>query len=83
VKSSIGVKWDQGGVKFIGVETLKLSTLPLWTFDYVSSVSDATLYQGNPNKKHNIENIVSDEKYALYMQVQQECCYINLVMQFH
>jgi len=46
-------------------------------------MSDSTLYQGNPNKKHNIENTVSDEKYALYMQVQQECCYSDLVMQFH
>jgi hypothetical protein len=26
---NVGVKWDQGGVKFIRVETLKLSTLPL------------------------------------------------------
>jgi hypothetical protein len=35
-----------------------------------------TLYQGNPDRKHKLWNIVSIERYILHMQVLLECCYI-------
>jgi hypothetical protein len=52
------------------------STLPKGTLGSVASLLAATLYQGNPDRNHKLYNIVSSERYILYMQVLLECCYI-------
>jgi hypothetical protein len=36
----------------------------------------ASLYQGNPDRKHKLWNIGSNERYILLMQVRLKCCYI-------
>jgi hypothetical protein len=41
----------------------------------VASLLAATLYQGNPDRNHQLWNIASTEKYIFHMQV-LECCYI-------
>jgi hypothetical protein len=38
------------------------STLPTGTLGSVSSLLAATLYQGNPDRNHNLWNIVSSER---------------------
>ena len=45
------------------------------TFE-VASLLAATLYQGNPDRKHKLWNIASTNRYILHMQVLLECCYI-------
>jgi hypothetical protein len=39
------------------------------TLDSVASLLAATLYQGNPNRNHQLWNIVSTERYIFHMQV--------------
>jgi hypothetical protein len=55
---------------------VKTSTLPKGTLGSVASLLAATLYQGNPDRNHKLWNVVSSERYILYMQVLLECCYI-------
>jgi hypothetical protein len=52
------------------------STLPKGTIGSLASLLAATLYQGNPDRKHKLWNIISSERYILHMQVLLECCYI-------
>jgi hypothetical protein len=52
------------------------STLPRGTLDSVASLLAATLYKGNPERNHQLWNIVSSERYILHMQVLLECCYM-------
>jgi hypothetical protein len=49
------------------------STLPKGTLGSVASLLVATLYQRNPDRNHNLWNIVSSEIYILHMQVLLEC----------
>jgi hypothetical protein len=50
-------------------------SLPKGTLGSVASLLAATLYQGNPDRNHNLWNIVSSERYILHMQVLLESCY--------
>jgi hypothetical protein len=45
------------------------------TLGSVASLLAATLYQRNPNRNHQLWNIVSTERYIFHMQV-LEFCYI-------
>ena len=45
------------------------------TFGSVASLLVATFYQGYPDRNHNLWNLVSTEKYILYIQVLLECTY--------
>jgi hypothetical protein len=51
------------------IPTMLIASIPL-------SLLAATLYQGNPDSKHKLWNIVTTERYILHMQVLLECCYI-------
>ena len=42
------------------------------TLGSVASLLATTLYQGNPDRKHKLWNIVSIERYILHMQVPLE-----------
>ena len=52
------------------------SPLPKGTLSSVASLLAATLYQGNPDRKHKLWNIVSSERDILHMQVLPKYCYI-------
>jgi hypothetical protein len=54
------------------------STLPRGTPGSVVSLLAVPLYQGNPDKNHKLWNIVSTERYMVYMQVLLEFCYIYM-----
>jgi hypothetical protein len=43
------------------------STLPKGILGSVASLLAATLYQGNPGRNHKLWNIVSSERYILYV----------------
>jgi hypothetical protein len=45
------------------------------TLGSVSSLLAATLYQWNPDRNHQLWNIILTERYIFHMQV-LECCYI-------
>jgi hypothetical protein len=49
-----------------------ISTLPIGTLGSVASFLAATLYQGNPDRNHKLWNIVSTERYILYVC---RCCW--------
>ena len=44
-------------------------------FGSVASLLVATFNQGYPDRNHNLWNLVSTEKYILYIQVLLECTY--------
>ena len=52
------------------------STLPRGTLGSVVSLLAATLYQGNPDRNHNLWNIGLTERDILHMHVLLEFCYI-------
>jgi hypothetical protein len=52
------------------------STLPKGTVGSVASLLAATLYQINPDRNHNLWNIVSTDRYKLHMKVLLEYGYI-------
>ena len=40
------------------------STLPLGTLELAASMLTVTLYQGNPDRKHNLNDNISTEIYS-------------------
>ena len=52
------------------------STEPRGTLCSVASLLAAMIYQGHPDRNHQLCNIVAIERYVLHMQVLQEWCYI-------
>jgi hypothetical protein len=52
------------------------STLPKGILGSVASLLAAILYQGHPDRNHELWTIISSERYILHMQVLLECCYI-------
>jgi hypothetical protein len=58
--------------------TLKPSTSPIRILNWWVSLLAATLYGGNPDRKHRLWNIVSTERYIHHMQVLLKWCYIEL-----
>jgi hypothetical protein len=52
----------------------------LWTIGSLASLFAATFYQGHPDMKDNLWNIISTERYIIpiMLQVLLECCYISM-----
>ena len=67
-----------GGRKTFEVMT---SSYPRGTLGSVTSLLAATLYQGNPDRNHELWNIASTERYILHIQVLQNVATNETILQ--